>query len=508
MITPTKPAQAVTDLDIVRLALQAEYDDLRELGRGGMAVVYRAHERALDRDVAIKTLPFTLAFDQSFVERFMREARTAAALEHPNIIPIHRVGQSGQVTYFVMKLLRGQSLSDRLLEKGPLPPQETRRVLAETASALGYAHQRGVVHRDIKPDNILLDESGRCVVTDFGIARSGSQPKLTATGTSIGTPRYMSPEQARAREVDGRSDIYSLGIVGYECLTGRTPFDGDDMVAILMAHVSQPLPRPELSTPEALATYAVIERMLAKNPDDRFRSAEEVIATLNGASAPTVQVSVAAPKGARRSATRVLSAASRAWAVLVPKLRDVAAPLRRGLTNVRAYAVAHPRQFWAMAAGVLMLGVGGSTGSHYLLHHRSRCESSVKSATTTSASPTSAKTAAATARPFGVLVDEVGTTDGETEVYYDVCGLSEGTSYTTRISVTKHESGLKRLLGRSVEPVTLTFDEKAGGPAVRRHRTLDMRGMPVGSYRVSVSVTDDKGRRRETGTTLHMRAGE
>lgn len=502
MITPTKAAQAVSDVAIVRAALEAEYDDVRELGRGGMAVVYRAHERALDRDVAIKVLPFALAFDQSFVERFMREARTAASLEHPHIIPIHRVGQSGQVTYFVMKLVGGQSLSDRLLEKGPLSAEQTRSVLLETASALGYAHERGVVHRDIKPDNILLDESGRCVVTDFGIARSGSQSKLTATGTSMGTPRYMSPEQARAKDVDGRSDIYSLGIVGYECLTGRPPFDGEDMMAILMAHITQPLPRPRLASSEAESLYAVIERMLAKNPDERFRNADELVAALNGGLERTLPVSLAATQPSAKLAGMARSVARSAGALVAPKLRWASAHLGPRSARVRAYALAHPRQFWSLAAGVVIFGASAPTGSHYLLNHRSRCPSTSSAATTSITDTNAAR------RPpsFAVLVDDLER--GETQVHYDICGLGKGTRYTTQITVKKKESGLKRFFTGNVAPVTAKFDDNSRGPAMRRHRTIEMSGMPAGSYSVAVVVTDDRGRRREGGTTLDIRSDE
>src|SRR4051812_9716625 len=236
-----------TDLDVVRAALVDDYEVLEELGRGGMAVVFRARDRQLDREVAVKVLPFALAHDGEVVERFQREARLAAALEHPNIVPIYRVGRNGDVIYFAMKLVRGQSLSEHITTRGRLPAAEVRRVLLETAGALGAAHRRGIVHRDVKPDNIMLDEDGRCVVMDFGIARSASDSKLTASGMSLGTPRYMSPEQARARELDGRSDLYSLGVVGYHCLVGRTPFDGDDAISILLNHVQAPVPRPEIA---------------------------------------------------------------------------------------------------------------------------------------------------------------------------------------------------------------------------------------------------------------------
>src|SRR5688500_4404745 len=188
-----------------------------------------------------------------------------------------------------MQLLRGQSLSERLRERGRLTAAEVRRVLIETASALGYAAKHGVVHRDVKPDNILLDADGRCVMTDFGIARSASEQRLTATGMSVGTPRYMSPEQARARDLDGRSDLYSLGIVAYECLAGQAPFESGDAFAILMEHINEPLPKPRLETPEDLALFAIIEQMLAKSPDDRFQTADELISALGAT--PDVRLS-------------------------------------------------------------------------------------------------------------------------------------------------------------------------------------------------------------------------
>src|SRR5919106_5907654 len=215
----------VGDLEIVRAALAEDYDIVGELGRGGMAIVLRGREKQLDREVAIKVLPFSLAFDAEFVERFQNEARTSAKLEHPNIVPIYRVGRTGRVIYFVMKYLRGGSVSGMLRERGTLAPAEIRRLLREVGGALHYAAVRGVVHRDIKPDNIMVDESGRFIVTDFGIAKSATGQRMTATGVSVGTPRYMSPEQARAKDLDGRSDIYSLGVVAYECLVGRVPFD-------------------------------------------------------------------------------------------------------------------------------------------------------------------------------------------------------------------------------------------------------------------------------------------
>jgi hypothetical protein len=555
MTTPTKPSRGASDLDIVQAALERDYDVLQEIGRGGMATVYRARERMLEREVAIKVLPFTLAFDESFVERFMREARTSARLEHPHIIPIHRVGQSGQVTYFVMKLLRGQSLSDRLLEHGPLSPDETRRILTETASALGYAHSKGVVHRDVKPDNILLDESGRCVVTDFGIARSGSDSKLTATGTSVGTPRYMSPEQARARDVDGRSDIYSLGVVGYECLTGRTPFDGEDAFAILMEHINAPVPQPALASAEARALYGIIERMLAKRAEDRFTDAEELVLALNGArlaapvstvrgndapgAAPLYGTLSSGPRSAapldralqagfdllKQQRPRVdagLAAGKRAIEENAPRARALAgqmgagiahlperlAPFRHRLAPMRAYALANQRRVVGIASTLAVAFTGLYYTAHFALHHRSRCPS--VSAASPAPAGDSNVALAAKPRAFSLLVDDAGAIrhGGDADVYYDVCGLEKGAAFTTRVTITRSESGLNRLFGRSAAPVTGKYEESASGPATRRHRTLDMDGMPGGSYWVNVVVTDEKGRRREEGANLRIHGGE
>jgi serine/threonine-protein kinase len=285
-----------TELELVRQELKEEYEILEELGRGGMAIVFKARERQLERDVAIKVLPFSLAFDKEFVERFQREARTSAKLEHPNIIPIYRVGRSGRVIYFVMKFLRGKPLSAVLAARGSLPAGEIRQVLAQVARALAYAHKSGIVHRDIKPDNIMFDEHGHAVVTDFGIAKAATGGKLTGTGMSIGTPHYMSPEQARAQALDGRSDIYSLGVVAYQCLTGSVPYDGEDSFSIGYKHIMEELPTPPLDSADKRELFEIIRKMMTKSPDERFQTAEELSQVLEGgarfspvpfASAPT-----------------------------------------------------------------------------------------------------------------------------------------------------------------------------------------------------------------------------
>jgi len=274
--------QEVTEIEMVRKELDEEYEIVDELGRGGMAIVFKAKEKQLDREVAIKVLPFSLAFDKEFVERFQREARTSAKLEHPNIIPIYRVGKSGRVIYFVMKFLRGKPLSTILAARGTLPPGEIRKILGEVSRALAYAHKKEIVHRDIKPDNIMFDEHGHAVVTDFGIAKAASGGKLTGTGMSIGTPHYMSPEQAKAQPLDGRSDIYSLGVVAYQCLTGSVPYDGEDSFSIGYKHIMEEIPTPPLENPEKRSLFEVIRKMMAKTPAQRFQNADELVSVLEG----------------------------------------------------------------------------------------------------------------------------------------------------------------------------------------------------------------------------------
>ena len=291
------PQVDVTELDLVREQLKDEYEIVDELGRGGMAIVFKAREKQLERDVAIKVLPFSLAFDKEFVERFQREARTSAKLEHPSIIPIYRVGKSGRVIYFVMKFLRGKPLSSVLAARSTLPPAEIRQILVQVARALAYAHKSGIVHRDIKPDNIMFDEHGLAVVTDFGIAKAASGGKLTGTGMSIGTPHYMSPEQARAQALDGRSDIYSLGVVAYQSLTGRVPFDGEDSFSIGYKHIMEEVPTPPLETYDQRTVFEIIRKMMAKSPDERFQSADDLVQALEaGGGFAAVGLATAATK--------------------------------------------------------------------------------------------------------------------------------------------------------------------------------------------------------------------
>jgi serine/threonine-protein kinase len=258
-------------------AVGPQYEIEGEIGRGGMSVVYRARDRRLNRPVAIKVLPPELTHDPAIRVRFTREAQTSAQLAHAHIVPIYDVGEREGVAYFVMALVNGGNLASHLTREPRQPIEEVRRLLAEVADALAYAHMRGVIHRDIKPDNILVDENnGRAIVTDFGIARAiEASSRLTVTGIAVGTPAYMSPEQAIGdREIDGRSDVYSLGVLGYQMLTGRLPFSAGNSMALLLKHVSQRPPSIIELRPEApKALRETIERALAKSPEDRWPSA-------------------------------------------------------------------------------------------------------------------------------------------------------------------------------------------------------------------------------------------
>src|SRR5256886_1578108 len=263
-------------------ALGTSYTREGEIGRGGMGVVFNARDEGLKRRVAVKVLPPELAFREEIRLRFVREAETAARLSHPHIVPIHSVGEGRDgLVYFVMAYVDGESLGAKLKRRGRLPPDEARRIMLETADALGAAHALGIIHRDVKPDNILLEGSrGRVVVTDFGIAKALSSTTgsatLTATGVAIGTPHYMSPEQAAGdREIDGRSDIYSLGVVAFQTLAGELPFQAPTVPGILVKQITERAPlvtdkRPDV--PQDLA--AGVMPSPAKDPGDRRPTAD------------------------------------------------------------------------------------------------------------------------------------------------------------------------------------------------------------------------------------------
>ena len=367
-----EPPPEPSELDLVRAELDEEYEILEELGRGGMAIVFRAREKLLDREVAIKVLPFSLAFDKEFVERFQREARTAAKLEHPGIIPVYRVGKSGRVIYFVMKFLRGKPLSALLATRGALPPPEIRQVLGQVAKALAYAHRMGTVHRDIKPDNIMFDEHGQALVTDFGIAKAATGGKLTGTGMAIGTPHYMSPEQARAQQLDGRSDIYSLGVVAYQCLTGVVPFDGEDSFSIGYKHIMEELPTPVLESQDQRDLFEVVKKMMAKLPAERFQTADDLVELLeSGAGYVASGISASAQTRAMPSVGGVpkVSVSSVAPTTPLPRL-STGLPTGLPLLRERKRSTASGLLIWVLAVGGILGGGGYFAFKKGLIFHR------------------------------------------------------------------------------------------------------------------------------------------
>jgi serine/threonine-protein kinase len=285
----------------VERVLDATYELDREIGRGGMGIVYKARDRRLKRTVAIKLLPPELAFRSEIRSRFLREAETAAQLSHPNIVPIYSVDEKDGLVFFVMAYIDGDNLAKMIHDHGALDPVEVRRILRDVADALAYAHAHKVVHRDIKPDNILLDaQSGRPMVTDFGIARAiseGAEARLTATGIAIGTPAFMSPEQSAGdRDIDGRSDLYSLGVVAYQMLCGDLPFNATNTPALLVKHLSErPVPIEQRSANIPTDLGRAVMLCLEKNPDDRFPSAQALVAALETGDVPNLPVPRAMP---------------------------------------------------------------------------------------------------------------------------------------------------------------------------------------------------------------------
>ncbi len=280
--------------------VEGKYKIERMVGKGGMGAVFLAQDLTLDREVAIKVLPPDISQDPKVVQRFQQEAKTAAKLDHTNIIPIYRVESEGGLNYFVMKYIAGTSLEDVLEQKQPLTAEYIERVLWEAACALGHAHQRGIVHRDVKPANIMFDHDGRVMLTDFGISKAlQAASGFTGTGMIIGTPHYMAPEQAKGQQVDGRADQYSMGVVGYRMITGQLPFGGDSVHTILYKHIFEPAPRAN-SLRQDLPPHLsdAIARALAKEPEQRYPTMEDF------ATAVWPEQPVTAPtKGGKASST-------------------------------------------------------------------------------------------------------------------------------------------------------------------------------------------------------------
>ncbi|MEP6483677.1 MAG: protein kinase [Rudaea sp.] len=344
------------------------YHILRQLGRGGMATVYLAMQESVQREVALKVMSPTLMADGDFSERFLREARIAAKLHHRHVVAIHDVGRNENYNYIAMEYVGGEPLL--AMDGTPRPVGFSLRIVREIATALNYAHSKGFVHRDVKPDNILLREDGSSALTDFGIARAADSTHMTRTGTVIGTPHYMSPEQARGRQLDGRADLYSLGIVLFELLIGRVPFHAEDSLAVGIMHITQPIPvLPE----QFSALQPLLSRMLAKQPEDRFQDGAVVadaIEQLEFEIAQGEHPELNVPREAKRQSSNTDMPTRAVPATPLPGNRQRAEPSLGRLDDIaaspsRRYA-SRPtsRMPWVLTIIVLIL-VGGGFAAYY-----------------------------------------------------------------------------------------------------------------------------------------------
>jgi serine/threonine-protein kinase len=341
---------------LINALFDGRYRIMRKLGSGGMADVYLAEDEELGRRVAIKILNDKHANDEQFVERFRREAKNAAGLSHPNIVSIYDRGEAEGTYYIAMEYLDGRSLKEIVIARGPLPIADAIEATRQVLTALRFAHRKGVVHRDIKPHNVMADADGRLKVTDFGIARAGVS-QMTEAGSIIGTAQYLSPEQARGAAVDQRSDLYSIGVVLYEMLTGQVPFTGESPVEIAMKHLSDTPRPPSLLRPEIPPDLdMVVLRALAKNPEDRFQTAEEMDAELE-----RVAAGVGVTAETADAATAVLSgtALANAPTAIVP-------PRRPPAQTRPSYRYAEPpprrRPIWPWLLALLLVVLAGVAG--------------------------------------------------------------------------------------------------------------------------------------------------
>ena len=363
--------QVDTLFPLLQDATLGDYDIYGELGRGGMAAVYLALDLSLNRKVAIKTMLPDLVSRAGMVDRFKREAQTAAALSHPHIIQIFSVKDTKRLVYFVMKYIEGRSLESVIIERGKLDVDLTRVILSQVGGALAFAHRKGVVHRDMKPANIMLEEDGWAIVTDFGIAKVQEAQNLTATGTAIGTPHYMSPEQFHNKAVTGCSDQYSLGIVAYEMLTGKKPFDGATYAEIITQHLFEPPPDLRTVRPDIPPNIAeTVMRMMAKEASARFADLDAAVAALGtptttqGDKARTAIISLAKnpdSKGKRMSVPQSpIPAQRRAPAPTVVESEAARpAPAAKRPPAPPAKTQTNSHTSLAMAAVVLLLVGGG-----------------------------------------------------------------------------------------------------------------------------------------------------
>lgn len=355
------------------------YRIINQVGQGGMATVYKAYQPSMDRNVAIKVLPSRLAESQEFIQRFQQEARIIAKLEHPHILPVFDYGESDGVTYFIMRYLDAGTLADRMEKGRPLPLNEIDHLFTQLAEALSYAHGFGIIHRDLKPSNALIDSQGNLFLTDFGIAKllENASPRLTQTDAIMGTPAYISPEQAQSSKVDQRSDIYSLGIILYEMVTGRVPFVAETPLAVLLKHVGDRLPPPSSIKPDVPeAIEQVVLKSLAKHPGDRYSTVAEFLAAWKDAYAE-------ARSAPRSAATHNVPSTS----PVVPP----ASPLRTPAPASRPASSSGAWATWAAGCLVALCGLavlGG--GALFLYNSANRPPTETPRPTQTEAPPSTA----------------------------------------------------------------------------------------------------------------------
>ncbi len=398
------------------------YQIVAPLGEGGMAAVYKAYQPGMERYVALKVLPRSYADDPQFLARFQREAKLLAQLQHPHILPVFDFGQSEGYTYIVMPFIPSGTLTGQL-SGAPLPLARLRQVITQVGEALNYAHARGMIHRDIKPSNILIDESGNCLLTDFGLARMVEDAvNLTSTGTIMGTPAYMSPEQGSGSKIDSRSDIYSLGVVLFEMATGRVPFQAETPIAIVFKHVQDPLPPARSINPDLPeAVELVILKSLAKNPEDRYQTAADMVRAIQTAipesqifAAPAVAITMAqklaavmapAPAGEESSVSKPAEEQAPAAATMVEEevvpesatiVEEGMAPTMMSKPKKRS---GPPVWIWAVVSVVLLAVIAG--GGFALF---GRGSTPVASPTKAAAVVLPTKAVAATVAPTDALV--------------------------------------------------------------------------------------------------------
>ena len=431
------------------------YELVELIGKGGMSSVFKAHDRLLDRTVALKILHPHFTEDEEYVERFRREARSVAQLSHPNIVTVIDRGEDEGRQYIVFEYVEGENLKQLLERTGPMPVRDALVMALQMARALAFAHGRGLIHRDVKPQNVLLNADGQAKMTDFGIARSVDVQGVTITGTVLGTSEYIAPEQARGEQVDAQTDVYSLGVVLYELLTGGVPYDGDNFVTVALRHVNEPVPNLLERRPDAPPRVAMaVERAMAKDSDERFASMEELIDELELCLADMDPISEEATMIARRP----VAAGRRGKPARRRRRLGILWPIVAVLAVLGVAALA--------AWGALSLRDGGSDGSP------------------AAAGPIRLE-AIRDHDPFG---------DDQSEHPEDVANATDGdatTYWTTQEygSFDKPGVGIVLDAGREVEPETFTI--RTDTPGFTAHiRAGDDEGGPFHRISPGLEVTD------------------